>query len=303
MTMLDPAWLRSFLTVARTLSFTQAATILSTRQSTVSEHVRKLEAASGARLFVRDTHRVLLTSDGEAMIGFATSILDTHDRALRHFARTDLRGRIRLGVSEDVALAGLPALLRRFTAEHPHVILELTVTLSEHLRDKFDRGELDLAFLKKRRSDSPGELVWRDPLVWIAAPDHGFDPERPIPLIVLEPPAITRAIALEALERVGQAWTLVCSSGTQSGIHAAVLAGLGVAPHARSLAPAGVVEVRDERLPALGEIEFAILAARLPTHHPAQALVETIKTNGPLLRRSHSSARRKPGGGRGARAA
>src|SRR3546814_9982947 len=78
--MLDPNWLKSFVAVARTLSFTLAGASLNLRQSTVSEHVRKLEAACGRRLFVRDTHSVRLTIDGEAMIGFARSILDTNDR-------------------------------------------------------------------------------------------------------------------------------------------------------------------------------------------------------------------------------
>src|SRR3546814_19440243 len=99
--MLDPNWLKSFVAVARTLSFTLAGASLNLRQSTVSEHVRKLEAACGRRLFVRDTHSVRLTIDGAAMIGFARSILDTNDRALRHFARTALSGSFRRGVPED----------------------------------------------------------------------------------------------------------------------------------------------------------------------------------------------------------
>src|SRR3546814_2415944 len=98
------------------------------------------DVCSSDLLFVRDTHSVRLTIDGEAMIGFARSILDTNDRALRHFARTDLSGSVRLGVTEDVVLAGLPELLRRFTAEHPHVALELTIGLSEDLREKLELG-------------------------------------------------------------------------------------------------------------------------------------------------------------------
>src|SRR3546814_3743453 len=91
----------------------------------------------------------------------------TNDRALRHFARTDLSGSVRLGVTEDVVLAGLPELLRRFTAEHPHVALELTIGLSEDLREKLELGVLDLAFVKRTTGDGQGELVWREPLVWI----------------------------------------------------------------------------------------------------------------------------------------
>jgi DNA-binding transcriptional LysR family regulator len=287
--MFDPLWLRSFLTVARTLSFTQAAEVLGTRQSTISEHVRKLESATGVRLFSRDTHRVALTSDGDAMIGFASSMLDTQERALRHFARDDLKGRIRLGVSEDVVLAGLPQLLRQFTAEHPKVVLELTVGLSEVLRDRFTRGELDFAFLKRRRGEKAGYQVWQDPIVWMAAPDFRLDRDLPIPLIALAPPAITRTIALEALERAGQPWHLMCTSESQSGIHAATAAGLGVAPHARSLVPEGLVVLRDERLPALDSVEFVIVEGREAKRDPARALVEMIKTNGWLLR--HNAAR------------
>ena len=197
----DLAWLRSFVAVARALSFTRAALALDMRQSTVSEHVRKLEAAVGVRLFVRDTHRVRLTDDGEAMVGFATSILETSRRAVRHFARENLEGLIRFGVSEDMVITGLPHLLRQFVADHPRVVLELTVGLSETLREAFDAGKLDLALLKRPCGDERGEFLWAEPLVWIAAPGFGLASSRPLPLLLLSAPALTRSITLAALER------------------------------------------------------------------------------------------------------
>lgn len=282
--MLDPIWLQSFSAVARTLSFTHAAASQNLRQSTVSEHIRKLEAACGTRLFVRDTHSVRLTPDGEAMIGFARSILDTNDRALRHFSRTDISGPVRLGVTEDLVLAGLPKLLRQFTAQHPRIALELTVGLSETVREKMELGQLDLAFIKRRTGEKQGELVWREPLIWIAASDFILDPAQPVPLIVLASPAITRSVALEALESVGSSWHVVCTSGTQSGIHAALAAGLGVAPHARSLVPQGLTEISSNDLPPLGDVDFVVLAGRQGNRDPARALVDAIKKYGSLLR-------------------
>ena len=68
--MLDPVQLASFLAVAQTRNFTEAGRRLGLQQSTVSQHVRKLEEAAGRRLFLRDTHSVQLTDDGEAMTGF-----------------------------------------------------------------------------------------------------------------------------------------------------------------------------------------------------------------------------------------
>ena len=54
----DPVLLSTFVAVAQSRSFTEAGRRLGLRQSTVSQHVRRLEAAAARRLFVRDTHSV-----------------------------------------------------------------------------------------------------------------------------------------------------------------------------------------------------------------------------------------------------
>ena len=111
--MLDPVLLQTFLAVAQTRSFTRAAERLGLRQSTVSQHIRKLEEEAGRRLFVRDTHSVTMTADGEAMIEFARGILAANERAERYFAGSELRGRLRFGASEDFVTSLLPDVLRR----------------------------------------------------------------------------------------------------------------------------------------------------------------------------------------------
>ena len=282
---LNPHWLRSFVAVAQNLSFTQAADALGTQQSTVSAHVRKLEKSCGVRLFVRDTHSVRLTGDGEAMVGFATTILETHHRAVTHFARGALKGRVRLGVSDDVVLAGLPQVLRRFTADNPRVTIELKVGLSEPLRADYEKGDIDIAFIKRRRTDAPEDVIWRDPVIWIAAEDFVFDPSVPLPIILVAPPAITRKAILEALKGSGTPWHCVCTSESMAGIHAAVAAGLGVAAHAKSLAPLGAKQIQHELLPDLGDVEFILLARQGGRRDPVPALSQTIKANASLMRR------------------
>jgi DNA-binding transcriptional ArsR family regulator len=63
--------LSTFVSVAKAASFSEAGRRLGLRQSTVSQHIRRLEQAAGRRLFVRDTHSVSLTADGEAMLTLA----------------------------------------------------------------------------------------------------------------------------------------------------------------------------------------------------------------------------------------
>ncbi|MFI5618959.1 LysR substrate-binding domain-containing protein [Streptomyces sp. NPDC051567] len=282
--MYDPVQLRTFLTVAQTLSFTQAAGRLCVGQSTVSQHVRRLEEATGRPLFVRDTHRVELTEDGEALLGFARTILAAHERAVAFFAGTRLRGRLRFGVSEDFVLTRLPEILEGFRHEHPEVDLELSVELSGTLHERLDAGRLDLVLAKRRGAgDERGRLVWRDRMVWIGAEGLRLDPDRPVPLILFPPPGITRARALEVLERDGRAWRIACSSGSLSGLVAAARAGLGVMAHTRGLVPPGLVRIAG--LPELGPVEFALLrGARVSP--AAEALAAAVLSGADRLSRT-----------------
>jgi DNA-binding transcriptional LysR family regulator len=284
----DPSQLRTFLAVAQTLSFTQAARRLGLRQSTVSQHVRRLEDTAGRQLFSRDTHSVELTEDGEAMLGFARRILDAHEQAAAFFTGTRLRGRLRFGASEDFVLTRLPEILEGFRYDHPEVDLELTVELSGTLHEQLADGKLDLVLAKRRPEDAHGELVWHDRLVWIGAERLRLDPERPVPLIVYPPPGITRALALEALEKQGRAWRIACTSGSLNGLIAAARAGLGVMAHSRGLIPPGLVRVPDRAgLPELGEVDFVLVHGRRRTtaQGAADALAATILTRGDRLHR------------------
>ncbi|MCF3962578.1 LysR substrate-binding domain-containing protein [Streptomyces fuscigenes] len=287
----DPAQLRTFLTVAQTLSFTQAARRLGLRQSTVSQHVRRLEDATGRPLFTRDTHSVELTEDGEAMLGFAGTILAAHERATAYFTGTRLRGRLRVGVSEDFALTRLPEILEAFRADHPEVELELTVELSGILHQQLAAGRLDLVLAKRRTGDTHGDLVWRSALSWIGAPRLRVDPERPVPLILYPPPGITRARALGALEGAGRAWRVACTSSSLSGLIAAARAGLGVMAHTRGLIPPGLAPVSARAgLPELGGVDFVLLrpgdARPSPARDAADALAKAILTGGDRLHRA-----------------
>ena len=159
--MFDPVHLESFLAVVQTRNFTEAGRRLGLQQSTISQHIRKLEERTERRLFVRDTHSVTLTADGEAMTGFAQTILDTNQRARRYFAGSQLRGRVRFGTSEDFVSTRLPELLRDYVRQHALVDLELRVGVSAVLYGELDAGELDLVLAKRREGDDRGQLVWR----------------------------------------------------------------------------------------------------------------------------------------------
>src|SRR6201995_413673 len=169
-TVYDPELLRTFLAVAQSLSFTRAAASLGLGQPTVSQHVRKREAPGGRSLFVRDTRSVVLTADGDAMVGFARSILAAHEQAVGYFTGSGLSGRIRFGVTDDLALTPVPIILRDFRQLYPRIDLELTVSQSTALQRRVESGHLDVAFVKQPPGEGHGRLVRRDRLGWGAAP-------------------------------------------------------------------------------------------------------------------------------------
>jgi DNA-binding transcriptional LysR family regulator len=283
---LDPTHLRSFATVARLLSFTKASEHLGIQQSTVSQHVRKLEATVGRTLLVRDTHSVALTPDGETMLNFAGSILDTTERAIAHFRGPQVRGRLRFGLSEDLVLSRLPSILTDFRRRHPLVDLELTVGLGDSLRQLAHNGELDLVFAKRSAGQTDGVPVWRDRFVWVCGrelPSLGADD--PVPLVCFPPPSSSRVAVIAALEAAGRPWRLACTSGSLSGLHAAALAGLGVVAHAETLVPAGLTPVPAKAaLPPLPWFEFVLSSGGHAFNGPGAALADTILSSADRLR-------------------
>jgi DNA-binding transcriptional LysR family regulator len=272
-----PNLLATFVTVAKARNFTEAGRRLGLQQSTVSQHVRRLEEAASRRLFVRDTHSVALTADGEAMLGLVQGILEANERARRYFAGSELRGRVRFGASEDFVQTRLPEVLREFTRIHRAVDLELTVGLSGGLLEALDAGELDLVLAKRRPGEDRGQLVRREKLVWLGSDPALADPERPLLLILYPPPSISRAIALEVLERTGRSWRIVCTSSSFSGLNAAALAGLGITVQGDGFVPAGLTVLPG--LPDLGQIEFVIAGPGRTLRGPAEALATAILDN------------------------
>jgi DNA-binding transcriptional LysR family regulator len=281
----DPQHLRSFLAVARSLSFTRAAATLGIRQPTVSVHVRKLEEATGRTLFVRDTRMVRLTADGEAMAGFARSILASYDAATGYFSGSGLTGRWRVGVTDDLALTSLPKILRQFQQLYPRVGLALTVAQSPQLHRRVESGHLDVAFLKHAAGEGGGLLVRREQLVWAAVEGARLNMDGPIPLVVYQAPSISRSLGVEALEEAGLPYRVACTVQGVNGVIAATRAGLGISIFARSLVPEDLVELSSATgLPPLGDIDLVLLTNASPVSEPAQALVDAILASGNALR-------------------
>jgi DNA-binding transcriptional LysR family regulator len=278
----DPQLLTTFLAVEQTGSFTQAAVRLGIQQPTVSQHIRRLEQQTGRNLVLRDTHHVSMTPDGEAMIGFARQILNANEQAEAYFGESRPRGRLRVGISDDLALTRLPQMLRDFRRCHPLVDFDLTVDQSGHLHQRLEGDKLDVFIGKRPSGEHSGQIVRRDRLVWVGTPNTKLDLSRPLPLVVYPNPSMTRTEMRRALDRAHISYRSACVCRGVNGLIAAVSAGIGISALAASLVPVQLTTLGpSHRLPELGTLDLVLLANPRTSQRPAvRALISSVLAGG-----------------------
>ncbi|HVI28836.1 LysR substrate-binding domain-containing protein [Hansschlegelia sp.] len=267
--MFDPDLLRAFVTVADCGGFSRAAERLNSTQSTVSHQIKRLERQAGRTFLNRTTRALSLTEDGEILIGYARRFLQLIEDATEHLGSPKLGGVLRFGASDDFAAQCLPEILSRFRRIHPDVHLTAEIGVSRALVERLGAGDLDLALVRRPAGETGGEVVFRDRIVWAAAPDLRLEPGAPVPLALFPQPCVYRAAALGALERAGRAWEVVYACPSLAGVQAAVRAGLGVTPLAGRFLGSGLVRADGVGLPDLPDVEFALYSVASKRVAPA----------------------------------
>ncbi|WP_417711838.1 LysR family transcriptional regulator [Roseibium aggregatum] len=125
---LDP--LLTFIEVVRAGSFSAAAERLAMPRSTVSLHVRNLEASLGTRLLKRSTRSLSLTDEGRQLFdqaGDGLTVLTSALDAVRNKPGT-LSGLIRLTAPADFPTEFLAAAVTPFQDLHPAVRFQIILT-------------------------------------------------------------------------------------------------------------------------------------------------------------------------------
>jgi DNA-binding transcriptional LysR family regulator len=263
--MLDFELLRAFVAVVDCGGFHRAAERLNLTQSTISQQIKRLELEAKRPLFRRTTRSVALTDDGEMLLGDARRLLQLEEAARLRMAAPRLSGTVRLGVVEEVAGGSLPSALGRFAALHPGVKLEVQISVSAELIELLNAGRLDVVFAKRPLGTSRGRLVWREPLVWVAAEAFDLMPGATVPLALYRERSVSREAALGALNDSELTWEIVYTSPSLTGVRAAALAGLAITPLPASAVIAGLrVLGLQEGLPRLPDLEFAIYEKARP---------------------------------------
>jgi DNA-binding transcriptional LysR family regulator len=149
----DLRLLRSFVMLARRLSFTRAAVELNMSQPTLTLQIRKLESLLGFELFARSTRNISITPRGAELLPWAEQMIEGGEmleRKIRLIRERDKR-RITLGTPMymmDIPIRNL--LIERFAAQYPRVEIKIHNDWQPNLLRALETGSIDAALTSGR---------------------------------------------------------------------------------------------------------------------------------------------------------
>lgn len=238
--------LQSFLMVAKTGHFTEAAAELHMAQPTLSRQIAALEAELGASLFHRARGNITLTAAGETLLPVASRMLADaeHIRVQMQELAGLRKGRVRLGAPPSMCVSVVAEVIGPYHQHYPGVELQLRESGSRDLLDELVGGALDLALVVASDHDPTSlesldhiPLLVEELVAITGDPAHfaGYGQEltlrelAEIPQIVFSDSYDLRAATMEAYRQQRLTPTVVLEGAEMDAILRFVERGLGVA--------------------------------------------------------------------------
>jgi len=178
--------LETFIEVAGSGSFAEAARRLKVPRSTVTARVKALEEDLGVVLFRRTTRQVRLTQEGEAYLsGVGPAMKQLEEAGERLRSAQAPQGLVRLSVPVDLPLERLASAFKDFNSQYPEVQIEV------HISDRpvdLTGERFDFA-LRGNRAASENVVIRK-----IASS----------PMLAVAPPVLVAGKSFETLAREGR---------------------------------------------------------------------------------------------------
>jgi DNA-binding transcriptional LysR family regulator len=141
--------LLTFITVAKTKSYTKSAEILNITQPAVSQHIRFLEEEYGVHLVKRRGRGFDLTEEGLILFEYAEEI-EVLYRALEMKLKnkSGIIKKYNVGASMTIGGYVLPYILAKYKKIYQNINILLQVNNTEEILEKLINGKLDFALIE-----------------------------------------------------------------------------------------------------------------------------------------------------------
>lgn len=151
--MLNPVWLKTFVTLIDTGHFTKTADKLFMTQPGVSQHIKKLEQACGHALIKRHNKSFEITEAGKRVYDYAHQLETQQTQMLQSLNQDDpYSGTLSLSCSGSLALSLYPRLLD-LQCKYPQLIPYLEAAPHHKILAEIISGNIDLGIVTQEPSD------------------------------------------------------------------------------------------------------------------------------------------------------
>lgn len=168
--------LETFVSIARTHSFSRAAVLLGLAQPTLSGRIGALESELGSQLFLRHGHSLELSETGRALLPYAERMLALRAEGVAEAQRLALGGlgRLTLGANLSASQYLVPRLIELFHRQHPSAPIRVRTATSPALMESLLDGVIQLAICSQAQIEPRAQVLWSysDPLLLVASRDH-----------------------------------------------------------------------------------------------------------------------------------
>ena len=206
--------LLTFITVAKTKSFTKAAEALNITQPAVSQHVKYLEEEYGGKLIKKYSKGFDLTEEGLILYKYSEEIeLLYKALEMKLKNRASLIKTYNIGASMTIGGYVLPYILAKYKKIHENINILMQVNNTGEILDKLTAGKL--AFVLVEGTFDKNKFKFKkykdDELILALSPQHKFSKQREVSfedilsgnLILREKGSGTREVLEESLARLG----------------------------------------------------------------------------------------------------
>lgn len=142
--------LNVFLSVARHLNFTRAASELYISQPAISRHIQELESEYKVQLFERSNNKVQLTTAGKVFLKHAQNISEMY-KSLQldmNLLTGNFTGEIRIGASTTIAQYILPPIVAKFLSIYPDIHLSVVSGNTEQIEHLLEQSAIDIGLIE-----------------------------------------------------------------------------------------------------------------------------------------------------------
>ncbi|GAB2645467.1 LysR family transcriptional regulator [Vibrio panuliri] len=151
--MLNPLWLKTFVTLIETGHFTRTAEKLFMTQPGVSQHIKKLEAECGYPLIERNNKSFDITTQGQAVYDYAREMQLRETQLLTNLEPdSPYKGTVKIACSGSLALLLYPDLLE-LQCQHPALISHVEAAPKRKVLADVLSGEADIGIVTSIPTD------------------------------------------------------------------------------------------------------------------------------------------------------